>query len=88
MDQPISRKPLKNYAEAAAWLGVSTKWLQRRVQSGAIPHARFGKYVRFSQEHLDAIVAAGEPKPSMVAAPTAVRRSGVIGRPRTIGRRP
>lgn len=53
-------EPLRDYDAAAEWLGVPKKWLQTRVSKGEIPHTKLGHYVRFSQEHLNAIVAAGE----------------------------
>lgn len=60
---------MKNYAEAAEWLGVPQKWLEQRVQQGKAPHTRLGKHVRFSQAHLEAIVKAGEPRATTVALP-------------------
>lgn len=40
------------YDEVAKLLGVSKKWVQRRVQSGAMPHRRLGRLVRFYPEDL------------------------------------
>ena len=57
------RPPLKDYAQAAEWLGVPVRWLQDRVQRGEVPYTRLGKHVRFTQEHLDVIVKAGEHVP-------------------------
>jgi hypothetical protein len=73
-----SLPPLKNYDQAAAWLKVSKRWLEAQVAQGA-PHVRLGKYVRFSQANLDAIVKAGEPRPLPGAAMPA-RRLTVVGR--------
>lgn len=55
--------PLKNVEEAAAWLGIPKKTLQNMVVAGEVPHSRIGRHVRFSDEHLAEIVAAGERRP-------------------------
>jgi excisionase family DNA binding protein len=57
---PGSPPPLRDIAEAAAWLSVSPSWLQKRVSARLVPHTRIGKHVRFTQDHLDQIVAEGE----------------------------
>lgn len=78
--------PLMNYDDAAAWLGVRRKWLEQQVQLGKAPCARLGKHVRFSREHLDAIVRAGEAtqKAKTARGSTAQeRRQGSIGRRRS-----
>lgn len=47
--------------EAADWLGVSWETLRKKVTARQVPFTKvFGTQVRFTQEHLDAIVAAGE----------------------------
>ena len=43
--------------EAAAYLSVSPRWLQRRLADGRIPHVRLGRCVRFTKEQLDQIIA-------------------------------
>ena len=53
-------EPLRNYEQAAEWLGVPKRWLEDQVRAGNAPHAKLGKHVRFTQQHLDAIVRAGE----------------------------
>jgi len=62
-------EPLRNYTQAAQWLGVPRKWLEAEVQAGRAPHTRLGRHVRFTQGHLDAIVAAGERLPAPVPVP-------------------
>ena len=56
------REPLRNYDEAAAWLGVARSWLEAEVQAGRVSHTRLGKHVRFTQEHLDELIARGEER--------------------------
>jgi excisionase family DNA binding protein len=51
---------LRNYAEAAEWLGVSSKWLEAQVQAGNVSCVKLGKLVKFTQAHLDELVAAHE----------------------------
>jgi excisionase family DNA binding protein len=65
-------EPLRNYDQAAAWLGVARGWLEAEVQAGRVSHTRLGKHVRFTQEHLDELVARGERRastPDSVAPP-------------------
>lgn len=58
--------PLKNVIEAAEWLGIPKASLQAMVSGRTVPFTFVGKHVRFAQEHLDAIVAAGEQVPADV----------------------
>jgi excisionase family DNA binding protein len=44
--------------EAAARLGLRPSWLYERTRRKAIPHRRLGKYVRFTEEDLQAIADA------------------------------
>lgn len=62
--------PLLDIDQAAQWLGVHRSWVRDKVTARAIPFTFVGRHVRFAQEHLAAIVAAGEQLP--VAAPSAV----------------
>ena len=48
---------LYSVPEAAAKLRVAAKWLYERTRKNAIPCRRLGKYVRFSEDDLQAIVA-------------------------------
>lgn len=72
-------EPLRDIAEAAVFLKIPRSTLRDMVTAGQVPHTRVGRHVRFTQEHLDAIVKAGE-RP-VVKAPTrlqvvAARASG------------
>jgi excisionase family DNA binding protein len=51
---------LRDIEAAAKWLGIPKKTLQNYVTARSVPFSWVGKHVRFSQAHLDAIVAAGE----------------------------
>lgn len=55
---------LYTIAEAAKVLRVPEGWLRKKVSAGVVPHTRLGKHVRFTDEHLDRIVAAGEQEPA------------------------
>lgn len=68
---------LRDIEAAAEWLGIPKKTLQNYVTARTVPFSRVGKHVRFSQAHLDAIVAAGEQP--VITAPAQLglaRRSG------------
>jgi excisionase family DNA binding protein len=67
---PPAKSPTVLYSvpEAAARLSVAPKWLYERTRKNAIPHHRLGKYVRFSEEDLAAIVAS-----------SAITTNGTIG---------
>lgn len=51
---------LKTIDEAAEWLNVPVGGLRKAVSARKVPFTKIGKHVRFTQAHLDAIVAAGE----------------------------
>lgn len=60
---------LRDMHEAAEWLGVSWETLRKKVTARQVPFTKvFGTQVRFTQAHLDAIVAAGEEP--VATAPT------------------
>lgn len=65
---------LRNIKDAAAWLDIPPKTLQGYVTARTVPFTFVGKHVRFSQAHLDAIVAAGEQPVAEV--PSALRIVG------------
>jgi excisionase family DNA binding protein len=44
--------------EAAQRLGVTVGWIHERTRRKAIPHRKLGKFVRFTEEDLRAIVEA------------------------------
>ena len=77
IDRPLDVKGLADY------LGVGVDWVYTQVEAGAIPHSRLpagtarggrGKLIRFTAEHVAAILAFGEtptlnaPTLSLVAA--------------------
>ena len=78
---------LMNYAQAAEWLAVPERWLQDQVRAGQAPHTRLGKHVRFTQEHLDAIVRAGERQPAVQPVTVVVSQTQASMRPVTRTRR-
>ena len=51
---------LYSVQEAAAKLCVSSKWLYERTRKNAIPYRRLGKYVRFSDSDLEAIIKSAQ----------------------------
>jgi len=78
---------LRNVEQAAAWLGIPKKTLQGFVTARLVPFTFVGKHVRFSQEHLDAIVEAGDQP--VIAAPTRLQVvTAKSGKRRATGPRP
>lgn len=67
---------LRNIKDAADWLGIPAKTLQGYVTARTVPFTKVGRHVRFSQAHLDAIVAAGE-QPVAAAPPLRLVATGV-----------
>ena len=51
-------KLLFTVEEAAEQLGLRPSWLYERTRRNAVPCRRLGKYVRFSEEDLRAIIAS------------------------------
>lgn len=58
MTAPPSR--LLTIAEAAEYLNIPTTTLRDKVTQRAVPFTRIGRHVRFTADHLAAIIAAGE----------------------------
>ena len=52
-----------NIAEAAAYLNIPQTTLRDYVTERLVPFTRIGRHVRFTPEHLAAIIAAGEQRP-------------------------
>jgi excisionase family DNA binding protein len=46
--------------EAAEYLNVPKSWLGQAVRENRVRCTRIGKYVRFTPEHIQEIIAAGE----------------------------
>lgn len=42
------RQALISVGDVAQWLGVSKKWVYRKVAAGSIPHVRVGSLLRFN----------------------------------------
>ncbi len=66
--------PLLGIAEAAALLNVPESWLRKKVSARLVPYTRLGRHVRFTAEHLDQIVAAGEQRTLAAVADQGVSR--------------
>ena len=45
-------------AEAAERLGVGLKWLADQGRAGRVPFVQMGRYRRFTEAHIDDIIAA------------------------------
>jgi excisionase family DNA binding protein len=54
-------KLLYTVQEAATRLGLPATWLYERTRKDTIPCHRFGKYVRFTDADLQAIIARAAP---------------------------
>lgn len=68
---------LLTIGEAAEYLNVPARWMQDAVQQRRVRCTRIGKHVRFTQDHLLELIAAGEQpvtKPPCITS-TAPRRS-------------
>jgi len=48
--------PLLTAQQAATMLQLSPKWLLAQARAGAVPHHRFGRFVRFDEDELIAWV--------------------------------
>ena len=80
-------EPLRNYDQAAAWLGVPKSWLENKVQAGEVPHVRIGKHVRFTQAQLDEFVAWNERRPREPEGPFDGASPSPVQTPRPFHRR-
>ncbi|THV27911.1 helix-turn-helix domain-containing protein [Glycomyces paridis] len=65
---------LSDKHEAAAWLGVSVSWLEKAAAAREVPHTKVANQLRWSPDHLRAIVEANEVQ---VWQPTATARRGL-----------
>lgn len=50
-------------AEAAEMLQVRESWLRKKASARAVPCTFIGKHLRFSDQDIDAIIAAGAKRP-------------------------
>jgi excisionase family DNA binding protein len=60
----VSSGPKRLYTvqEAAAKLNLPSSWLYARTGKNEIPFRRFGKYIRFTDEDLEAMIVSGAHK--------------------------
>lgn len=79
----VMHPPLRDVHEAAEWLRISASKLQKLVAARLVPFTFVGRQVRFTQEHLDAIVAAGEQQPIVPPSLALVRRGHPPSGPQT-----
>lgn len=54
--QPVQRGRLYTVQEAAETLRLPATWLYERTRKDAIPHHKMGKYIRFTEEDIAAII--------------------------------
>lgn len=66
-------KPL-DIPELAEFLGISESWIRKQAAARLIPHSRVARQIRFTEEHVQQILAAGE-EPLTVAPSVAGIRS-------------
>lgn len=69
MTAPTELTKLLDITELADVLGVPRTWVRDKVTARQIPFTRVGRHVRFDQEDIDAIVAAGK-QPAMSGSVT------------------
>lgn len=68
-------KPL-TVQELAEYLGVSVSWVQKQCAARTIPHSRVARQIRFTAEHIEQILDAGEqPVARAAVVPIRVRRA-------------
>lgn len=58
VDGSSASRLLHTVPEAAATFNLSPSWLYARTRTNEIPFRRFGKYIRFTDDDLAAIIAA------------------------------
>lgn len=56
-------------AEAAAMLQVRESWLRKKASARVIPCTFIGKHLRFSDQDITAIIAAGAKQPVVRSRP-------------------
>lgn len=59
VDGASASNHLYTVQEAAAKLNLSPSWLYARTRKDEIVFRRFGKYIRFTDDDLEAIIASG-----------------------------
>lgn len=51
--------------QAAAKLNVDYKTVYRKIQSGELPHVRFGRNIRIAEDELEALLTPETSRPSV-----------------------
>jgi excisionase family DNA binding protein len=73
---------LLTFADAAAILNVPESWLRKKAAAREVPFTRLGRHVRFTDDHLRAIVEQGEQRAPLAmpfrATSRRARRGGSI----------
>jgi excisionase family DNA binding protein len=46
--------------------GMSAKYWERKVSARVIPFTKFGRYIRFTEEQIDQIIAASGEEPKVI----------------------
>lgn len=66
--------PMYTVAQAAQLLGLPVTWIYERTRTSAIPHHKFGKYIRFTPSDIAAILSSFSrgPKTQVGPSPTGV----------------
>ena len=66
----MTEPPVSYDAEQAGKIiGQTPNWMKTQARAGKIPFTRVGRQMRWTPEHLDAILRAGEQKPRLALAP-------------------
>jgi excisionase family DNA binding protein len=60
----VRERPLLSIEEAAAYLGVTPRWMRRAVERRTLPHIKLGRLVRFDQADLEAYLAEQRVEPA------------------------
>lgn len=58
----------RTYEQAAQELNLPVSWLQKKVAARQIPHTRYGRHVRFTENDLTAIRTLHSAAPLVPAA--------------------
>lgn len=66
--------PMYTVTQAAQLLGLPITWIYERTRTSAIPHHKFGKYIRFTPSDIAEILSSFSrgPKPGVGPGPTGV----------------
>jgi len=70
----VDRRTLLDVGAAAAYLGVSERWVRRAIFERRIAYLKVGHYVRFTPADLDAFLAAQRVEAVAACDGTAARK--------------